>query len=115
MSIFDKIKILWTARGVVEEIAQEAKMPTASGKPGYLTTEFWLNIATQIGVLWGAVHSFVPPQIAAIITIAGTAIYTVARTVAKAVTDIQSAKAAQGAAVAAGPDTATATATVSTK
>lgn len=69
-------------------------MPTVSGSPGWKTTEFWLNLAGQAAVLWGAVRGFIPPQYAAIITVAGAAVYTVARTVAKAVSDIQAAKAA---------------------
>jgi len=66
----------------------------SSGKPGWKTTEFWLNLAAQAGVLWGSVNHFVPPQYAAIISIGGVALYTVARTVAKAVSDIQAAKVA---------------------
>lgn len=68
-------------------------MDTASGKPGWKTTEFWMNMATQIGVLWGAVNHFVPPQYAAIISVSGIAVYTIARTIAKAVADVQAAKA----------------------
>lgn len=70
-------------------------MPTtAIGKPGWKTTEWWLNVAAQLGLLWGTVQHFIPPQYAAIISVAGVAIYTVARTIAKAVSDIQAAKAA---------------------
>lgn len=67
-------------------------MDSASGKPGWKTTEFWMNLAAQAGVLWAAVQGFVPPKIAAIVTVAGTAIYTIARTISKAVSDIQYAK-----------------------
>lgn len=82
-------------------------METASGKPGWKTTEFWLNVATQMGTLWGAVHGFVPAEAAAIISIVGAAVYTVARTIVKAIADVKAAR-AQGAA----PVEATATATV---
>ncbi len=68
-------------------------MPTASGKPGWKTTEFWMNLATQIGLLWGAVHGFIPAPWNVIIPVAGTAIYTICATVRKAVSDIQTAKA----------------------
>lgn len=69
-------------------------MPTVTGKPGWKTTEFWMNLAGQAGVLWGAVQGFIPPKYAAVVAVAGTALYTIARTIAKAVTDIQAAKAA---------------------
>lgn len=67
-------------------------MTNESGTPGWKTTEFWMNLATQAGVLWGAVQGFVPPKIAAIVSIGGVALYTIARTVAKAVSDIQATK-----------------------
>lgn len=69
-------------------------MPTTSGKPGWKTTEFYLQIAAQLATLWGAVQGFIPPKYAAIISTAGIAIYTVARTIAKAVADVQAAKTA---------------------
>ncbi len=94
MTLFEKIKALWTVRSVGSEIIKEAQMPTVSGKPGWQTTEFWLNVAAQLGVLWGAVKGFVPPQYAAMVTIGGVAIYTIARTAAKAVADIKAAKSA---------------------
>jgi hypothetical protein len=93
MNIFQKIKALFAVKSTVDDILKEAKMPTVTGKPGWKTTEFWLNAATQIGVLWGAIHGFIPQPWASIISISGVAVYTVARTVAKAVTDIQAAKA----------------------
>lgn len=68
-------------------------MDTASSKPGWKTSEFWVHLATQAGILWAAVQGFVPPKVAAIVTAAGAAIYTIARTVAKAVADIKSAQA----------------------
>lgn len=68
-------------------------MPTTSGSPGWKTSEFWLNLAGQAAILWGAVKGFVPPQYAAIVSVVGAAIYTIARTVSKAVTDVQAAKA----------------------
>lgn len=93
MNIFQEIKTLFTVRSVVEEIIKEMKMPTVSAKPGWKTSEFWFNLAGQAAVLFGAIKGFIPAQWAAIITVAGTAIYTVARTIAKAVADIQIAKA----------------------
>lgn len=93
MNYFKVFSVLWTTKGIVEEEIKEAKMDTASGQPGWKTSEFWLHLASQVGVLWGAVQGFIPPQYAAIISISGIAIYTIARTVAKAVSDVQSAKA----------------------
>lgn len=66
---------------------------SVSGVPGWRTSEFWLNLAGQAAVLWGAVKGFVPPQYAAMISVVGVAVYTIARTVAKAVSDVQAAKA----------------------
>lgn len=62
--------------------------------PGWKTTEFWMNLASQAAVLWGTVNHFVPPMYAAIISIGGSALYAVARTVVKAVNDISAAKVA---------------------
>lgn len=56
---------------------------------GWKTSEFWLNVAAQLATLWGAVQGFIPPKYAAIISTAGIAVYTIARTVLKAKTDIQ--------------------------
>jgi len=67
-------------------------MPTASGKPGWQTTEFYINLIPQIVSVWGAVQGFIPPKYAAIISVAGAAIYTIARTIAKAISDIKMAK-----------------------
>lgn len=95
LNILEKIKLALNANNFVNEEIKEAKaMDSASGKPGYKTTEFWFNLAAQAALLWGTVQHFVPPQYAAIISIGGIALYTVARTVAKAVSDIQAAKAA---------------------
>lgn len=68
-------------------------MPTASGKPGWKTTEFWMTIAGQAATLFGAVRGFIPPQYAAIVAAVGTAIYTIAATVRKGIADVQAAKA----------------------
>lgn len=108
MNIFQKIKALFAVKSTAEEIIKEAKMPTASGKPGWKTTEFWMNVATQLGVLWGAVHGFVPQPWASVISVSGVAVYTVARTITKAVTDIQAARATAPAA----PETASASVTI---
>ncbi len=93
MNIFEKIHALLTLKNVIQTELKGATMPTASGKPGYLTTEFYLNLITQIGVLWGAVHGFVPAPWNVIVPVVGTAVYTIARTVAKAVADVKTAKA----------------------
>lgn len=59
--------------------------------PGYKTSEFWLHLASQATVLWAAVQGFIPPKYAAIITVAGTAVYTICRTAYKAYTDVKAA------------------------
>lgn len=92
MNIFSAVKSYFTVKSVITTEIKEARMPTASGKPGWKTTEFWMNVATQAGVLWGAVHGFIPQPYAVVISIAGVAIYTIARTIGKAVSDIQTVK-----------------------
>ncbi len=86
MTLFQKVSVLWKVKGFVQDEYKEAKKVNESGTPGYKTTEFYLNLAGQVAVVWGAVQGFIPPKYAAVI-------YTVARTVAKAVSDIQAAKA----------------------
>jgi len=86
------LKAYFTVKSTGEEIIKEAKMQTATGKPGWKTTEFWMNLAGQIGVLWGAVHGFIPQPWATILSVSGIAVYTVARTISKAVSDIHAAK-----------------------
>jgi hypothetical protein len=95
MNYFSILKLLWQARKPIEEITTEVKSmnTTVSGVPGWRTSEFWLSLAGQAAVLFGAVKGFIPPQYAAIITVVGTAVYTIARTVSKAVSDVQAAKA----------------------
>ncbi len=68
-------------------------MPTASGKPGWKTTEFWMTVATQASVLWGVVHGFVPSPWNVIVPVAASSLYAICATVRKAVSDIQAAKA----------------------
>lgn len=107
MNIFQKIKAAFTVKSTVEDIIKEAKMPTLSGKAGWKTSEFWMDAATKVGLIWGSVSGFIPPKYAAIIAAAGTAVYVVARTVAKAVSDIQAARATES-----GPETASASVTI---
>lgn len=108
MNLIQEIKALFAFKDVFEEIEKEALVMNGS-QPGWKTSEFWLNVAAQIGTLWGAVSGFIPPKYAAIISTAGVALYTIARTVAKAISDIQAAKAVAPAALG---DTATANVTV---
>lgn len=90
MNPIKAIKAYFVAKSSLEKITQEAKAMDGS-KPGYKTTEFWMNTAAQIGVVWGAIQGLVPPKWAAIISVAGAAVYTVARTITKAITDIKTA------------------------
>jgi len=89
MNIFSEVKALFTVKTTGEAIIKEITM-----KPGWKTTEFWLNLATQAATLFAAVKGFIPANIASMISIAGIAVYTVARTILKAVTDIKAAKTA---------------------
>ena len=95
MNILDKIRLAWKTKDFVEETIKEAKMQTESGTPGYKTTEFYLHIATQIGILWGAVQGFVPPKYAVIVSVVGASVYNIGRVIAKAIADIQASKATQ--------------------
>lgn len=94
MNIIDKIKVLWKTKSFIEEEIKGAKMQTESGTPGYKTTEYWFHLATQIGVLWGAVQGFIPGKYAAVIAVVGASVYNVGRVVAKGIADFQIAKAA---------------------
>lgn len=91
MNLLEKMNLLFRLNSFINAEIKEAQIMNGS-KPGWKTTEFWLNIASQIGLLWGTYSHFIPPQYAVPISIGGVAIYTVARTVAKAVSDIQAAK-----------------------
>lgn len=93
MNIISEIVALFKVKSVGEDIIKEIQMPTASGKPGWKTSEFYFNLASQAAVLFAAIKGFIPANIAAIITVVGTAIYTIAATVRKAVADVQAAKA----------------------
>ena len=95
MNLFQKIRALLATRSAMNQIVKEAKMETVSGRPGWKTTEFWMHVATQAGVLWGVVHGLVPAPWNAIVPIVGSSIYAICATVRKAVADIQAAKAAQ--------------------
>jgi hypothetical protein len=103
MNLFNWLSVFLKVRKPVEDMIDEAKQMN-SIKEGYKTTEFWLNMATQIATLWGAVQGFIPPKWAAIISTAGIAVYTVARTILKAVSDVKAANATA-------PQTVTATLT----
>lgn len=78
---------------MVEDDLREIKTMNGS-TPGWKTSEFYLHLASQAAILWGAVQGFVPPKWAAIISTVGIAVYTVARTVLKTVTDVKAAQTA---------------------
>lgn len=92
MNLFAAFKAYFTAKRIVSAEIKEAKAMNGS-KPGWKTTEFWMSVMVQAGVLWSSVRGFVPPKTAAIVEVAGAAVYTIARTITKAVSDIQAAKA----------------------
>jgi hypothetical protein len=85
MSVIDWFKLFWKVRTPVEDTIKEIK----TMKSGWKSSEFWIHLATQATVLWAAVQGFVPPKVAAIVTVSGSAIYTIARTVLKAIQDVK--------------------------
>ena len=92
MNFIQKIRAAWKVKSFVEDGLKEAKMPTSTGKPGYKTTEFWLHLASQAGVLWGAVQGFIPPKYAALVSIVGACVYNVGQIIIKAVREVQATK-----------------------
>ncbi len=92
MNIFQKVMLLFKLNTFITDEIKEAKAMN-TGTPGWKTSEFWMQLASQAGVLWAAVQGFIPPKYAAIITVVGTAVYTVSRTIYKAITDVKAATA----------------------
>jgi nucleoside-triphosphatase THEP1 len=92
MNIFQEISAFFKVKSAAEEIIKEIKMPTVSGKPGWKTTEFWFTAASQLATLFAAVKGFIPADIASKISIVGVAVYTIAATIRKAVSDVQTTK-----------------------
>lgn len=72
------------------EIKEGKKMNGAT--PGWKTSEFWMTLATTLGSLYGSVSGMVPAPWNVIVPVAGVALYTVARTIVKAIADISAAK-----------------------
>lgn len=64
-------------------------------KTGYKTTEFWMTLAAQVGVIWTAVEGLVPGKWAAIISVSGAGLYAILRTVLKLVADLKEISKAQ--------------------
>jgi hypothetical protein len=91
MNIIEKIKAMWAVKMFFNIEIKEAKKMNGT-KPGYKTTEFWIQVAVQLGSLWGAVAGFVPPKYAAIISVVGASVYNIGQIVLKAVAKIQDAK-----------------------
>ena len=57
--------------------------PTGGVKPGMTTTEFWLNILTQIGIVAAATSGAVDPQTAATLMLISNGAYGLSRGLAK--------------------------------
>lgn len=114
MKIIDEIKALWTFRSTGQQIYQEAKMPTVTGKPGWKTSTFWVKIFTvDMPVLYMGIKGFLPAKTAALIEVLAMGIYTIYRTIDGMTQQIQAVKLANGpVATTSGAETATATATV---
>jgi hypothetical protein len=82
MNLFQKIKLALQMKNFVKEDMKEATTMNGT-KPGWKTTEFWLTVANQVAVVWGAVAGYVPPKYAVIGSAVGTCLYTILRTLAK--------------------------------
>ena len=93
MNLFQKIKLLFQLKGIIEKDVKEIK--TMDIKSGWKTTEFWGKVAAQAVAIWAAVGQFVPPKYAAIIVVAAEGVYTIARTGLKIAQTVQAAKAPQ--------------------
>ena len=52
-------------------------------KPGYKTTELWLVVLTNVGLVAAAAAEWLPPRYAAIVSGVATAAYALARGLAK--------------------------------
>ena len=66
------------------KLMEEAKKETADKKPGYLTSEFWLNAAGLLGIAWGAFGGLLPAHYAAGAVVVITTGYTIGRAIVKA-------------------------------
>lgn len=84
MSIFQKIKLAWQARKLVNDATKEVK--TMDGvKPGWQTTEFWGKTVVQGIVLYNSFfHKNLDPQLAVQIVSTIEAIYHGLRALVKA-------------------------------
>jgi hypothetical protein len=52
-------------------------------KSGIKSTEFWLTVLTQVSVIASGLSGILDPKIATILTVVGTSLYTIMRTLAK--------------------------------
>lgn len=82
MSLWEKLKTLLKLNTFVNTTIKEAKKMN-EGKPGYRTTEFWLNILTNIVTIVGTLKGVIPEQTAAIIIATANGVYGVIRTIVK--------------------------------
>jgi hypothetical protein len=74
-------------KGPALQIITEAETMNAT-TPGWKTSEFWAMAVTHVITIWGMVQGLIPGKYAMIITTAGTAVYTIARTAIKAYSTI---------------------------
>lgn len=82
MTLWKKVKLIFGLRKVVNQTIKEATHMEGT-KPGYKTTEFWLNILTNIITIVGTLKGVIPEQTAAIIIASANGIYGVVRAIAK--------------------------------
>ncbi len=84
MNIIQKIKALIAVNTAIEALKKENKMDTTT-KPGWKTSEFWMNAATIGLTLLTSIPGVLPPesQTAVIATAVLTAVYTICRTLHK--------------------------------
>jgi microcystin-dependent protein len=87
MGLIAKIKAAFAARRILKEAAKEKTMDGQT-KPGWQTTEFWTKNIVQLVVLYNALaKKNLDPQLAINLIVALEGVYTIGRTVAKAVKD----------------------------
>lgn len=86
MSFFQKIKLLLKLRGPAEELIKEVSKVNKV-KSGYLTSEFWLTVISNLITIAGALNGILDAKTAAVVLAVLNGLYTTLRTVAKAGTE----------------------------
>lgn len=92
MNIIQEIMAIFKVKDFVETEIKEAKqVDQTTQKPGYKTTEFYFSLLTTLGTVVASLSGVIPPALAAQIATGITAIYTIGRSIVKAISDVKSA------------------------